>query len=629
MGAVIALAIRALIQFAITMGLVELATRFVLPLINRAIEMAVNIFKVGEEEAIDIVANEYLIAAEQLVIGAVVLRAKTPTKIAERLGFTSKGWNKRTLKPATQAKVSASKKEIKLPTTITPQSAGEVLTAVAESRGFLNQKAKDLITILSVGVGLPTGVAFTAAQFIDFGSWESGAYTTQFQKILSTFGLEPDKAMPNSRVLSKDMWSKVLNVYRLDGATHINNPYTGITATFSVENLIELVDKVATNIVMEGGKPTFKNVIAGTTAFIVRGQRPAAPSGVSTPSTPSVFVPAKLPARTKTIFKPATNELTQLALDKVAEFLDAIPPRLDFEIASKSNPTDNDGNVLPGKYVILRVYLKSGSSVKNKFADLVLRPFLGDEKTLTSAEEEPIEIALRNAIADTPIRDALAVMDGGGTTLEPTTAGKKRNGLYTYEEITQFTQADVAGNQELAHLLLKLYNNNGISDERLMNPAEVLLFELVKGQMPKVGQKGFLVSADELRHAERYQDWKDAREESVRQSASREKDAGLLVLKTMIDGYKNAGLDPYSMPIVIEQSGLLGQAIQSNLHVRFTGSPDVFNRQTGKFIDYNTAKQLGLFNPGMVEQLTRNRPEVNTGSDYGKYSGKDLSVFPI
>ena len=97
MPTAVALALRALFQMAVTLGLIELADRFVLPLINKAVVEIMKFFGVEEETAKDIMANQIIQFAEEVGIGAVVLRTKIPSKIAEYLGFTTKGWNRRVL----------------------------------------------------------------------------------------------------------------------------------------------------------------------------------------------------------------------------------------------------------------------------------------------------------------------------------------------------------------------------------------------------------------------------------------------------------------------------------------------------------------------------------------------------
>ncbi len=118
---------------AVTLGLITLAEKTILPLINTGIQKVMQAFGVSEETAKDVMANEILQFAEQVGIGALTLRAKIPTKIAELLGFTSKGWSIR--------KVSSTQ-TAKLPTTtssqtianLPPQQIANELSAIAQAQ---------------------------------------------------------------------------------------------------------------------------------------------------------------------------------------------------------------------------------------------------------------------------------------------------------------------------------------------------------------------------------------------------------------------------------------------------------------------------------------------------------------
>lgn len=63
-------------------------------------------------------------------------------------------------------------------------------------------------------------------------------------------------------------------------------------------------------------------------------------------------------------------------------------------------------------------------------------------------------------------------------------------------------------------------------------------------------------------------------------------------------------------------------------YIRFAGSPDVFDRQTGKYISATDATRLGINQALMVDVMPNPRPEVKTESDFAKWSGKDLTNWP-
>src|SRR3990172_3567107 len=92
MPVIVALLVRSIIQMAITLGVISFAQKYLLPLIDFALVEVMTKFGVDEEKAKDIVSNELLKYAEAIGIGVLLLRAKLPTIVAEKLGFSSKGW---------------------------------------------------------------------------------------------------------------------------------------------------------------------------------------------------------------------------------------------------------------------------------------------------------------------------------------------------------------------------------------------------------------------------------------------------------------------------------------------------------------------------------------------------------
>lgn len=92
MSVAIALAVRAIIQTLIIFGITALAERYVLPLVNRAIAEIMETLGVPEDTAQDIMANEVLLFAEKVGVATLAVRSKLPASIADRLGFSSKGY---------------------------------------------------------------------------------------------------------------------------------------------------------------------------------------------------------------------------------------------------------------------------------------------------------------------------------------------------------------------------------------------------------------------------------------------------------------------------------------------------------------------------------------------------------
>lgn len=64
-------------------------------------------------------------------------------------------------------------------------------------------------------------------------------------------------------------------------------------------------------------------------------------------------------------------------------------------------------------------------------------------------------------------------------------------------------------------------------------------------------------------------------------------------------------------------------------YVRYLGSPNVFDRQTGRWIQESEANSLNIFNKGLVQQFSIPRPEVKTGADYATWNNRNLTQVPV
>lgn len=259
---------------AVTLGLIELADRFLLPLFNKALENTMEFFGVSEETAKDIMANEILRFAEQVGIGVLVLRAKLPTKIAERLGFTSKGFAKRSLPATTEAKIA---KATRTSTTISATTAAEVeeiAQAVSKTRGLGLAQARSLLGIIATIIGVPTGFFFMLAQFIDFANWQ-GPYQKTFQGLLAKIGINPDSPMPKARVVSTDIWNRIAATIEELNPIGISFPFSGVDKAYSRLNLADLVDEIAANMAKAGVATSYKNVLAAVLPLVQLSGQPA------------------------------------------------------------------------------------------------------------------------------------------------------------------------------------------------------------------------------------------------------------------------------------------------------------------------------------------------------------------
>lgn len=403
----------------VTLGLVSLAEKYVLPLINKGIEEIMQAFGVSEEDAKDIMANEIIQFAESVGIGALTLRLKLPTKIAERLGFSSKGFAKRSLSPKAKAKVSGTGT---VKTTKVAATAGEVAQiaeVTAKARGLNGSLVSSLFNNILKVAGLTTGMFFAAAQYIDFANWQ-GPYQKTFQKILENFGLKVDTPLPKASVISDDIWKRVYSTIEQLDPIGISFPFSGIDKIYSRAALADLINEIASQMILEGQQPTFKNVMAIVLPLIQLSGKvkslPTTTTGTpkataSTPSVPTVKVftgivsqgtlgkGLEFQARPDDLIE-NLDELRTAAANNLAPFLASLPSKVVYEVKVVSSIVTKDGFRQRGTtQQVLTGYYKNGQpkykTVTNKFATLILYILTdkGSRTKITSVVLGPVDSA--------------------------------------------------------------------------------------------------------------------------------------------------------------------------------------------------------------------------------------------
>ena len=210
-----------------------------------------------------------------------------------------------------------------------------------------------------------------------------------------------------------------------------------------------------------------------------------------------------------------TKRLIDMAIKATTEFLEELSQRLDFELATKTNPKNPLGEFIDGKFQVLNFYRTTGKFVKNLIGYKILYQITGTEKAIKTADEEPIEQALRE--------------------------------IYKLPAVVP-TPPPVA----------------------ITPPAPLPTPQLAQTRQPPPPP-----------------------------------------------------IETIQLPIPT--------TTESNkpTFIKYEGSPNVFNRYTGKWISPEQAQTLGVFNAGAVQNISTPRPEVKKGSDYQIYNNRDLSVFPI
>lgn len=403
MPLIIAVIIRYVIMAAVQLGLWKYIEKYFLPAFNEGMIKLMDAYGLTREQAEDVMANEVIIALEEVGFFAVTLKTKLPIKVAEVLGFTSKGYALRNLAPLVKAKI-ASSTIAKLPKVVaTVEEAGKVAEVVAKTRGSTLSAVNNIVTIILKVLAVPVGVGLVITNTIDFGAWPSSAYQGSIQKFLAIFGLKPDAEAKNSKVLSETVWNKIYAVYQNMGAIGIQNPYLDHDQAFTRDNLIALVDKVASQIITDGGKATFQTVLGATQGFIVM-KEPVTDEKINNAFSGVAVAPADAKATVSVapitkvftgivsqgvvgaglVFTPrpddmieSVEELRSAASNNLAPYLQALTGKIVYEVKIVSSVISKDGFRQTGTTQRIQTgTYKNGTpkykTVTNKFATLVV-----------------------------------------------------------------------------------------------------------------------------------------------------------------------------------------------------------------------------------------------------------------
>lgn len=434
MPIIVATAIRAIIQMAVTLGIISFAEKYLLPLLNRAISEVAQFFGVTEQDANDIVANEYLQFAEQTLVGAAALKAKTPTVIAEKLGFTSKGFVKRTLSGKAASAVAGKAGRIAQVATQAQSALDAGVAAIASAKGGALAKANEVATLVIKVLGVPVGVGLLITNTVDFAAWPSSAYQGTFQKLLGLFGVEVDKDYIKSKVLSEDQFNKINNTYLVDGVKQINDPFKGQIVPYTRENIISLADKLAAAIITEKGSVTTKQMFGALTALMIYGPGGgvAKTTGTGSVKVAQAIVPAvkvvtgvvqqgtlgeqvAFTARETDLIDTA-EELQAAARNNLSSFIPALLGRIVYELKVVSSVVLKDGTrktgsvqkVISGynqngspkyrnvtnRFAILNIYVFTERNVRTKISTIILGPTDAVKLNLTQESLESLQTAI-------------------------------------------------------------------------------------------------------------------------------------------------------------------------------------------------------------------------------------------
>lgn len=456
---------RPVVMAAFTNTVVFLAAGWLAPRLNEIVaQIAIN-FGVDESTAEDIAANEFLIFAESVGVTAATLKTRLPARIADRLGFTTKGYTKRALKPEVAAKVARAKGDTAAVAASTQRALEETAQAVSRARGIDPTRVLGAAQILTGFIGVPIGVGLLITNAIDFAAWNSSAYQGTFQRLFAKAGLFPDKQYGGPRVASQEVFDKVFFAMQSEGATTITHPDTGQLLEWNRQNALAVTEKLASKIFIETGGVSAKNLLGATLAltnFSRTGagatQAPdtgAAPSGANASASAPALSPASPTTRvftgvvsqgtlgSPTSFAPRQDdlivslpELQEAAINNLAPFIAALPGRVIYEIKIVSSiqtasgftqrgtaqqvqvGTFKDGRpkfrTVVNKFAVMNLYILTKSGTRSNLGQIVLGPTDAISFQPSAGDLAAAQDSLRSSVASSDLADVQHVVRSSG-----------------------------------------------------------------------------------------------------------------------------------------------------------------------------------------------------------------------
>ncbi len=472
MPAAIALILRSAVQFAITLGVLEAADWVLIPALKKAVQWYMVNNGYTEEQAKDSVANDVIEIAATLGVGIATLRTKLPTKAAEYLGFTSKGWAKRGVFAAVVTKTA--------PVAVVAPKLG-VLPIIGAKTAAEETVAKAIVTkggfkyfhdtaLKYLGIGLLA--AMVVGNWIDFGNWGQGAYQGTFQRIFAKVSgglLVPDADYRESLTVSSEVFDKVFNTYKLEGATHINDPFKGQTVEFTRDNLLDLTDKVGAKLLNTKGKAGTADVLFATQTMIVftgisgggslgyvgNAQVGLSTGTGSTTTTPKIFTGIVsqgvigrglefIPRQDDLI--ESLTELQTAAANNLTPFLQSLLGKIVYEVKivpsvitkdgfkqsgtvqQVRSGTNKDGSpkykTVVNKFAQLTLYIMTDKGVRSKITTITLGPTDSTKFFVGPNEIRSIEAAIPGLVFTKDINEITGIETINSVTVStPATAG--------------------------------------------------------------------------------------------------------------------------------------------------------------------------------------------------------------
>lgn len=403
MPLIVAIAIRYIILAAVQLGLWTLIEKYGLPLLNKAVVEIMQAFGMSEEDAKAVMANKIIVAMEEVGIFAATLRTKMPIKVAEYLGFTSKGFAVRKVSQAAEAKLAKVATTATVKAVTTSAEVAKVTEVIAKGRGLNVGTVGSLFSGFIDTIGKISIPLILAANVMDFGNWQ-GAYQKTFQKIFTGLGFPPDSPMPKAKTISAETWTRIYSTIETLDPIGISFPVSNLDKVYSRANLADMIDEVSAHLVLNGEQATYKNVIGIALPLIqLRGKpdtskmdklifnttsKSTNTSSSQATNTSSVKVFTGIVSQGVVgqglVFTPRPDDLIEsiaemrtAAANNLAPFLASLPSKVVYEVKVVSSITTKDGFKQTGNVQKIKTGTFADGSPKyktiiNKFATLVL-----------------------------------------------------------------------------------------------------------------------------------------------------------------------------------------------------------------------------------------------------------------
>lgn len=452
-------AIIAVIQSGLILG----AEAILNPLIEKLKAGIKTTFGLSDDDALTYIANFILDTAELAGLTVISLKTRMPLKVADKLGFTARGFTRGALPVKVSTGANAPGAAAKAAASAGPVTKDTIASGIAATKGLSFAGVQGVLLTIAAVVGSTTFTLSTIGNWIDFGNWNSGAYQGTFNKIFAVFGLVPDAPLPKSSTVSDDVWTRVYNTYRELGAYAINDPYKLQSVIFSKQALIDLVDKIGASLNAETGSAPAKAVLAATHALVLTaanggtgGTTTTSGGGGGGTTTTSAAVIASSGARVLTgivsqgvlseglsfTARPddlieSTTELQVAAQNNLASWLTALPGKIVYEVKIVSSVITKDGfkqsgttqqipngtfangtqkyKTVTNKFAVLIIYAITDKGTRTKLTQITLGPTNSGKLIVSAGDLNNLAVSLPDLVATTKLADISNVTQGGAS----------------------------------------------------------------------------------------------------------------------------------------------------------------------------------------------------------------------